>query len=78
VIAPSLIPKKIGDRIKTDRRDAESLAKLHRVKELTAVYVPSMEDEALRDFVRARDDSVNTLKRAKQQLHMAFSFPPHN
>lgn len=68
VIAPSLIPKKSGDRIKTDRRDAESLAKLHRAGELTAVYVPSMEDEALRDLVRARDDCVNTLKRAKQQL----------
>lgn len=68
VIAPSLIPKKSGDRIKTDRRDAESLAKLHRAEELTAVYVPSMEDEALRDLVRARDDSVKILKRAKQQL----------
>ena len=68
VIAPSLIPKKSGDRIKTDRRDAESLARLHRAEELTAVYVPSMEDEALRDLVRAREDSVNTLKRAKQQL----------
>jgi transposase len=68
VIAPSLIPKKSGDRIKTDRRDAESLARLHRAGELTAVYVPSMEDEALRDLVRAREDCVNTLKRAKQQL----------
>ncbi len=68
VIAPSLIPKKSGDRIKTDRRDAETLARLHRAEELTAIYVPSMEDEALRDLVRAREDSVNTLKRAKQQL----------
>ncbi len=68
VIAPSLIPKKSGNRIKTDRRDAESLAKLHRADELTAVYVPAIEDEALRDLVRAREDCVNALKRAKQQL----------
>ena len=68
VIALSLIPKKSGDRIKTDRRDAETLARLHRAEELTAVYVPAIEDEALRDLVRGREDSVNTLKRAKQQL----------
>jgi len=68
VIAPSLIPKKSGDRVKTDRRDAESLAKLHRAEELTAVHVPPIENEALRDLVRAREDSVNSLKRAKQQL----------
>ena len=68
VVAPSLIPKKSGDKIKTDRRDAESLAKLHRAGELTAIYVPSIEDEALRDLVRAREDSVNALKKAKQQL----------
>ena len=80
VIAPSLIPKKSGNKIKTDRRDAESLAKLHRAEELTAVYVPSIEDEALRDLVRAREDCVNALKRAKQQLsafllrhHICFS-----
>jgi transposase len=68
VVAPSLIPKKSGDRIKTDRRDSESLAKLHRAGELTAVYVPSIEDEAFRDIVRFREDSVNANKRAKQQL----------
>lgn len=68
VIAPSLIPKKSGDRIKTDRRDAESLARLHRSGDLTEVYVPALEDEALRDLVRAREDAVNALKRAKQQL----------
>ena len=80
VIAPSLIPKKSGNRIKTDRRDAETLAKLHRAEELTAVYVPSTEDEALRDLVRAREDSVNMLRKAKQQLgafllrhHICFS-----
>jgi len=68
VVAPSLIPRKSGNRIKTDRRDSETLAKLHRAGELTSVYVPSLEDEALRDLVRAREDSVNALKRAKQQL----------
>jgi transposase len=68
VVAPSLIPKKSGDKIKTDRKDAQALAKLHRAEELTAIYVPSIEDEALRDLVRAREDSVNALKRAKQQL----------
>lgn len=68
VIAPSLIPKKSGDRIKTDRRDAQTLARLHRAGELTAVYVPAIEDEALRDLVRVREDSVNALKKAKQQL----------
>ena len=68
VVAPSLIPKKSGDKIKTDRRDAESLARLHRSGDLTAVYVPSLEDEALRDLVRAREDLVNILKRSKQQL----------
>jgi len=50
VIAPSLTPKKSGDRVKTDRRDAVSLARLHRAGELTAVYVPREDDEAMRDF----------------------------
>jgi transposase len=68
VVAPSLIPRKSGDKIKTDRRDSETLAKLHRAGELTAVYVPTLEDEALRDLVRCREDSVNAHKRAKQQL----------
>ena len=54
VVAPSLIPKKPGDRIKTDRRDALQLARLHRMGDLTAVWVPSPEHEALRDLVRAR------------------------
>jgi transposase len=68
VVAPSLIPKKSGDKIKTDQRDSKSLARLHRSGELTPVYVPSIEEEALRDLVRARDDLVNVHKRAKQQL----------
>ncbi|WP_264798026.1 IS110 family transposase, partial [Acidocella aminolytica] len=54
VVAPSLIPKKPGDRIKTDRRDANDLAKLHRAGELTAVWVPDQAHEAIRDLVRAR------------------------
>jgi transposase len=68
VIAPSLIPKRAGDRIKTDRRDAASLAKLHRAGELTAVWVPDCRHEAMRDLVRARLDAVHSLRRARQQL----------
>jgi transposase len=55
VIAPSLIPTKAGDRVKTDRRDAEKLARCYRAGELTAVWVPDAEHEALRDLVRARE-----------------------
>jgi transposase len=68
VVAPSLIPKRAGDRIKTDRRDAISLAKLHRAGELTAVWVPDARHEAIRDLVRARLDAVHSLRRARQQL----------
>ncbi len=68
VVAPSLIPKKSGERIKTDPRDARSLARLHRSGELTAVYVPTPEDEAMRDLVRAREDAVWAQRKAKQQL----------
>ena len=68
VVAPSLIPKRAGDRIKTDRRDAASLAKLHRAGELTAVWVPDARHEAMRDLVRARLDAVHSLRRARQQL----------
>jgi transposase len=68
VVAPSLIPKRAGDRIKTDRRDAISLAKLHRAGELTAVWVPDARHEAMRDLVRARLDAVHSLRRARQQL----------
>ena len=68
VVAPSLIPKRAGDRIKTDRRDAASLARLHRAGELTAVWVPDPGHEAMRDLVRARLDAVHALRRARQQL----------
>ena len=68
VAAPSLIPKKSGDRIKNDRRDAKMLARLHRADELTAVYVPNAQDEAMRDLSRAREDAVIVAKKAKQRL----------
>ncbi len=68
VVAPSLIPRKPGDRIKTDRRDAINLAKLHRAGELTAVWVPDEAHEAIRDLVRARLAAVRTLREARQQL----------
>jgi transposase len=68
VVAPSLIPKRAGDRVKTDRRDAASLARLHRAGELTAVWVPDVRHEAMRDLVRARLDVVHALRRARQQL----------
>jgi transposase len=55
VIAPSLIPTKAGDRVKTDRRDVDKLARCHRAGELTAVWAPTAEQEALRDLVRARE-----------------------
>ena len=68
VVAPSLIPKKAGDRIKTDRRDALQLARLARSGDLTAVYVPTVEDEAIRDLTRAREDTLSDLKDAKLRL----------
>ena len=68
VVAPSLIPKRAGDRVKTDRRDAASLARLHRAGELTAVWIPDAGHEAIRDLVRARLDAVHALRRARQQL----------
>ena len=68
VVAPSLIPRRAGDRVKTDRRDAASLARLHRAGELTAVWIPDPGHEAMRDLVRARLDAVHALRRARQQL----------
>lgn len=68
VVAPSLIPKKSGDRVKTDRRDSMMLARLHRANELTAVWVPNDEQEALRDLTRAREDMKNLELKAKQRL----------
>ena len=68
VVAPSLIPRKAGDKVKTDRRDAVTLARLLRSGDLTAVYVPSVEDEAIRDLCRARDAARLTMKNAKLRL----------
>jgi transposase len=68
VVAPSLIPRRPGERIKTDRRDAINLAKLHRAGELTPVWVPDAAHEAIRDLVRARLAAVRTLRQARQQL----------
>jgi transposase len=65
VVAPSLIPKKAGDRVTTDRRDAVQLARLARSGDRTAVYVPKVEDEAIRDLSRAREDTLSDLKDAK-------------
>lgn len=68
VVAPSLIPKKAGDQVKTDRRDAVMLARLHRAGELTGVHVPDERDEALRDLVRARTDAVSDLRDNRHRL----------
>jgi transposase len=68
VIAPTLIPKKAGDRIKTDRRDALKLARCFRAGDLTAVWVPDQAHEALRDLVRAREAAKYDQHRARQRL----------
>ena len=68
VVAPSLVPKKAGDRVKTDRRDATQLARLMRSGDLTPVYVPAVEDEAIRDLARAREDAIRDRKAAKNRL----------
>ncbi|HSF33648.1 MAG TPA: transposase [Candidatus Tectomicrobia bacterium] len=68
VVAPSLIPKQVGDRVKTDRRDAVQLARLLRSGDLTRVYVPSVEDEAICGLSRAREDALRDLKSARFRL----------
>jgi len=68
VVAPSFIPTKAGDRVTTDRRDAMQLARLMRSGDLTPVYVPAVDDEALRDLSRAREDTLRDLKAAKLRL----------
>jgi transposase len=68
VIAPTLIPKQPGDRVKTDRRDAEKLARHYRSGNLTPVWVPDAAHEALRDLVRAREDAKQDQLRAKHRL----------
>ena len=68
VVAPSLIPKKPGDRVKTNRRDADQLARLFRAGELTGIYVPDAGDEAIRDLVRAREAARVDQLKARQRL----------
>lgn len=81
VVAPSLIPKKPGDRVKTDRRDALQLARLLRSDDLTAVWVPTPEHEALRDLCRAREaakrDQERTRHRLLKLLHRLGVPAPH-
>lgn len=68
VVAPSSIPKRSGDRVKTDRRDALMLARLARADELSPVRVPNLQDEAVRDLVRAREDAVREQRNARHRL----------
>lgn len=68
VVAPSLIPVRSGDRVKTDQRDASKLARLFRAGELTTITVPSVEQEAVRDLVRAREDVRKDLTAARHRL----------
>jgi transposase len=69
VVAPSLIPTKPGERVKTDRRDSEKLSRLDRAGELTAVWVPDQEQEAMRDLTRAREDMKGLERITKQRLN---------
>jgi transposase len=68
VIAPSLIPKAPGDKVKTDRRDCRRLARLHRAGELVCVRIPTVQEEAVRDLCRTRSDMVQDLTRARNRL----------
>jgi len=72
VVAPSLIPKAASDRVKTDRRDAQKLARSHRAGDLTAVWVPDQKHEALRDLVRLREAAQEDNVRAKHRLGKFF------
>ena len=68
VIAPSLIPKAPGDKVKTDRRDCRRLARLHRAGELVAIRIPTVQEEAVRDLCRTRADMVTDRTRARHRL----------
>jgi transposase len=70
VVAPSLIPTKPGERVKTDRRDSEKLSRLDRAGELTPVWVPDQEQEAMRDLTRAREDMKGLERITKQRLNV--------
>jgi transposase len=68
VAAPSLIPQRAGDRVKTDRRDAKKLGRLYRSGELTTVAIPEENQEAVRDLVRAREDALEDVRRKRHRL----------
>ena len=68
VVAPSMTPKRAGERVKTDRRDARKLARLLRAGELSSVYIPEPTDEAIRDLCRARTDAVDDRRRSRHRL----------
>lgn len=70
IVSPSKVPRQPGDRVKTDRRDADQLARLFRAGELTGIYVPDPQDEAVRDLIRARYQVSKQQHRARQQLKM--------
>ena len=70
VVAPALIPRRPGDRVKTDCRDATTLGTLHRAGELTSVWVPDASHEAMGDLVRARAAAARALTKARQQLQV--------
>ena len=70
IVAPSLIPKKPGDRVKSDKRDALMLARLLKNVDISPIYVPEPEDEAVRDLSRIRETAMQDLKKAKQRMKL--------
>src|ERR1041385_4345227 len=70
IVCPARVPRRPGDRVKTDRRDADQLARLLRAGELSGIHVPEPEDEAMRDLLRSRDQVRRAQHRARQQLKM--------
>lgn len=68
VVSPAMTPRRVGERVKTDRRDCLALARLARAGELTPIYVPDAQDEAMRDLVRTREDAVAMQRQARQRL----------
>ena len=77
VIAPALIPRRPGDRVKTDRRDAGHLAVLYRAGTLTAVHVPTEQEEAARDLLRCREDTRNASKPSLKSRPMGLPSLTH-
>ena len=72
LVSPASVPKRPSDRVKTDRRDARTLALQHRAGALRAIYVPEPEDEAIRDLVRGREDAVHNRRRPRQRLNSSL------